>query len=57
MTVVEAPIPGLNVRVSGEGEEASYMDVSLVPKSPCVQLLFPPTFTRVNVLLTLSAIS
>ncbi|KAJ8438638.1 hypothetical protein Cgig2_016384 [Carnegiea gigantea] len=43
-TTIKAPIAGLNVRVSGEGEEATYVDVPLVPKLECPKLPFPPTF-------------
>ncbi|KAJ8426927.1 hypothetical protein Cgig2_006749 [Carnegiea gigantea] len=37
-----------NVRVSREGEEATYVDVPLVLELECPELPFPPTFTRYN---------
>jgi len=56
VTTTKAPIASLNIRISGEGEEAAYVDVPLVPKLECPKLPFPPTFIGASVLLTLFAI-
>ncbi|KAJ8439640.1 hypothetical protein Cgig2_021652 [Carnegiea gigantea] len=48
VTVVEALIPGLNIRVSGEWEEATYVDIRLAPKSKCPELPFPRAFLGIT---------
>ena len=51
--VTVPPIPISNVHATGEGEQAAYMGILLVPKSEFHELLFPPIFTGVNMLPTL----
>ena len=47
----------LECSASREGKEATYMDIPLLLKLKCLELPFPPTFTRVSVLLTFLSIS
>lgn len=53
VTAAEAPIPSPNVHVAGEGEQATVMEVPLLPGLECLELPLPPTFPRISVLPTL----
>ena len=45
---VEALILGLNVHISRQKEEATYVEILLVLQSKCLELSFPPTFAGVS---------
>ncbi|KAJ8440778.1 hypothetical protein Cgig2_007184 [Carnegiea gigantea] len=44
----EAPVLSLNIEVSREGGEATYVEIPLVHGFECPELPFSPTFTRVS---------
>ncbi|KAJ8425155.1 hypothetical protein Cgig2_003123 [Carnegiea gigantea] len=48
VTATEAPILSLNIKVSKEGREATFVEIQLVPGSKCLELPLPPTFTRAD---------
>ncbi|KAJ8438663.1 hypothetical protein Cgig2_031628 [Carnegiea gigantea] len=48
VTDAEAPIPSLNIKVTREGGQVTYVEIPLVPGSESPKLPFPPMFTGVN---------